>query len=172
MARDSTNTPRGTSHAAGQTAANVAAQPGEVAGTLTPSRANEPRRLARRDVRVALLVVLVLLMCFVDLTVTLNYLTTAGFNEANPLARWIMQFNCAWILAAWKLLLMAITGGLLLFTRKHLSSEIGAWLCLVVMIWLMARWHAYSDSAHSTTEFRYGSEHASADFVRFETGND
>jgi hypothetical protein len=134
------------------------------------SPASGPRRLARRDVRVVLLVSLVLLMCAVDLVVTLNYLTTAGFNEANPLARWIMQYNCAWILAGWKLLLTTITCGLLCFTRRHLSGEIGAWVCLGVMLWLMARWHTYSDSAHSTVEFRYGAEHANVEFVRFDSG--
>jgi|GEM_PF-2674585 len=167
MARSRINGQGEMSHAFGSPGSAVA-----MAATLPTQPGMAPQRLARRDVRVVLLVTLVLLMCSVDLAVTLNYLTTAGFNEANPLARWIMEFNCAWVLAAWKLLLMAITGGLLIFTRKHLSGEIGAWLCLVVMIWLMVRWHAYSDSAHRTAEFRYGTEHANAEFVRFDANND
>ncbi len=152
--------------------ATPAAGPGDSRSTAlaasSASTASGPERLARRDVRVVLLVALVLLMCAVDLIVTLNYLNTAGFNEANPLARWIMQFNCGWILAGWKLLLTTITCGLLCFTRRHLSGEIGAWVCLGVMLWLMARWHTYSDSAHSTVEFRYGVEHANVEFVRFD----
>lgn len=122
--------------------------------------------LRRREGRVTLLVALVLTMSLIDLVVTLNYVTTVGMAEANPLARLVMSYNCPWLLATWKILLCGITGGLLIATRGHRSSEVGAWVCLGVMIWLMVRWQAYAETAHTMSEYQRGPEYANVEFVR------
>lgn len=153
-------------------------QPAQHAGVINPpvnvaAPASMPWRqrlfdLRRRSVRVGLVVTLVMLMSLIDLVVTLTYTTTVGMNEGNPLARWVMSFNCPWLLASWKVLLMAISGVLLIATRRYRSSEIGAWACFAVMLWLMARWIAYAETAHMASEFQFGSRHQGIEFVQFD----
>ncbi len=87
-----------------------------------------------------LLVVATALMGLADLLLTLTYVRTVGMAEANPLARWLMQFNSVGLVVAFKLASMAICSGLILWKRRSRSAEIGAWVCLLVMALLTARW--------------------------------
>ncbi|CAN5818780.1 hypothetical protein BH11PLA1_BH11PLA1_23020 [soil metagenome] len=148
--------------------------PAALARLTTPSPTARPiprLRLPSREFRVLILISLVLLMCLVDLLVTLNYVTSVGMAEANPLARWVMSFNCPWLLAGWKLLLMFANAVFLFIARRRLTGELGAWACFAIMLWLMARWQTYAEAAHIMPEYQSGGM-ATAEFVKFETSPD
>ena len=80
------------------------------------------------------------LMGLADLVLTLTYVQTVGMSEANPLARWLMQFNSVTIVVLFKFATIALSSGLVLWRRTTRTAEIGAWLCLLVMIMLTIRW--------------------------------
>lgn len=113
--------------------------------------AQHPTSVWGRSFRVCCLVAAVTLMSLADLHMTLTHAKGIGFAEANPLARWIMSFNCAWLLGTWKVLFVALTAGILLILRQTRSAEIGAWFSLGVMLWLMGQWQSYSDKVHALT---------------------
>ena len=106
----------------------------------------------RRGLRVISLCVVILIISIADLELTLRFLTSGGMAEGNPLARYIMGFNCQWLLAAWKLMLTAVACGTLLGLRTRLTAELGAWLCAAVMVWLAIRWGFYADYAGLAAE--------------------
>lgn len=101
----------------------------------------------RRAWRVVLLTAIIVLFSAIDLRLTLTYIDSGGFAEANPIARWVMQANCQWVLAAFKFSLLAITCCIFYFNRRRGAVELGAWLGVLVMTLLMLRWNAYAESA-------------------------
>lgn len=104
-----------------------------------------------RPCRVIALAVAIALMSLADLHMTLTYARGIGFAEANPLARWVMSYDCAWLLGSWKLLFLAITIGIFLHLRHTRAAEIASWLSLVVMLWLMGQWSQYADKVPQLT---------------------
>lgn len=107
-------------------------------GWLAPvQECTQPRS---RGLRVLLLVVATALMGLADLILTLTYVRSVGMAEANPLARWLMQFDSVALVVAFKLTTMALCAGLILWRRQTRTAEVGAWVCLLVMVLLTARW--------------------------------
>ncbi len=104
-----------------------------------------------RSSRVLALTFAVLAMSVADLYLTLLHLRTVGMIEGNPLARAVIELNCAWTLGAWKMLLVGTTCGILLATRRTRSAEVAAWVSVGIMVWLMAQWWAYADSIGALT---------------------
>lgn len=87
-----------------------------------------------------LLVFATALMGLADLLLTLTYVRSVGMAEANPIARWLMQFDSVAVVVAFKLGTMALCSALILWKRTARTAEIGAWLCLLVMLCLTVRW--------------------------------
>lgn len=119
-------------------------------GTLTAALAfpGSKSRLGKgRPARVLILVIAIAALGLGDLYMTTAFLTSGGMSEGNPIARWIMSFNCVWLLSAWKVMLLGVTCLLLLVTRRSRAAEIAAWLCAAVMLWLAVRWMAYAELA-------------------------
>lgn len=94
--------------------------------------------------RVLLLTVAIVAMSIADLIITLGYLRSGGMGEANPLARWVMNYGSANVLIVWKGLTVATACGIFIATRRARAAEIGAWSCCLVLTWLSVRWIAYS----------------------------
>jgi len=120
----------------------------------------------RRGLRVIALCVVILIISIADLELTLRFLTSGGMSEANPLARYIMGFDCQWLLGAWKVMLTSVACGTLLGLRTRLTAELGAWLCAAVMVWLAIRWGSYADYAGLAAEHMLSATHTKpADWV-------
>ena len=130
--------------------AHIAA--GEVATAQMAQTAQKNLVAKRRGLRVIVLCIVILIISAADLELTLRFLTSGGMSEGNPLARYIMGFNCQWLLAAWKLMLTAVACGTLVGLRTRLTAELGAWLCAAVMVWLAIRWGLYADYAGLAAE--------------------
>jgi len=101
-------------------------------------------RPSRRTIRVSMLLLVIAAISLGDLYLTLTFLKSGGMNEGNPIARYIMSFDCQWLLSAWKVLLTMSACGILLGCRKARSAEIAAWFGVAVMVWLAFRWHEYA----------------------------
>jgi len=108
--------------------------------------------VARRPTRVIALCCFIILVSLADLHLTLSFLTSGGMAEGNPLARYIMSFNCQWLLGAWKLMLTALACGTFICLRTRLFVEVSVWACALVMVWLLIRWGFYADYAALAAE--------------------
>jgi hypothetical protein len=108
-------------------------------------------RRGHRPLRVAALVLLIASMSTADLYLTLTHLNGVGMAEANPIARWVISFNCGWVLAAFKVGLVGFTYATLLLYRRRLSTELAAWLCAGIMVWLTLQWKAYGEALPALT---------------------
>lgn len=120
--------------------------------TASTVRATPDTRWCRcRPIRVGVLLTAVVLMSAIDLYLTLLYLMTIGFAEANPLARSIMQTGSPGLLAAWKLLsLVPITLVAWQLRGKRLG-EIAAWVACLVMSVVMLHWVQYAGHSQDLT---------------------
>lgn len=124
-----------------------------LAATPVPAAlADAPDRVIRRSCRVLLAVGVIGLISLADLYLTLLYARTVGFHEGNPLARWVMQLNCPWLLGAWKSMLVALTCGILIACRRSRTAELGAWIGVGVMVWLAMQWASYAAAAPAMTQ--------------------
>lgn len=86
-------------------------------------------------------------LSLVDLDLTLLYSTTLGMVEINPIARSIMGLGSVWGIVAWKLFTAGTAVGLLYYTRRYATAELGALVCLGTLVWLTARWMNYNHDA-------------------------
>lgn len=102
-----------------------------------------------RSTRVTVLLGIVVVLSLADLYMTLMHLTTIGMLEANPLARWLMRNFSPAAMIVWKLLTVCIACSILASIRTKRIGELAAWLCVAVLIWLMARWNIYAESLAS-----------------------
>ena len=102
-----------------------------------------------RSTRVTVLLGIVVVLSLADLYMTLMHLTTIGMLEANPLARWLMRNFSPAAMIVWKLVTLCIACSILASIRTKRIGELAAWLCVAVMIWLMARWGIYAESLAS-----------------------
>jgi hypothetical protein len=84
-------------------------------------------------------------MSIVDLDMTLVYARNTGMVENNPIARQIMSTGSAGLLVVWKFITVSIAVGLLHRVRRHVSGELGAWLCMAVLLWLTQHWVKYTE---------------------------
>lgn len=101
----------------------------------------------RRAWRVGALVALIATLSAWDLTLTLTFLKNGGMSEGNPIARWIMSYNCQWVLIAFKFSLVTITCGIFLALRTRATAELGAWAGVLLLSWLMIQWGHYATYA-------------------------
>jgi hypothetical protein len=110
----------------------------------------EPRLSARpalfwsRQARVCWLIFAIAVLSIADLHMTLVHLTSIGMSEENPIARLVMSANSPAALIAWKLTSVG-AACLAFFAGRHKRiSEIAAWFCCAVLVWLTVRWGQYS----------------------------
>lgn len=115
------------------------------------SRLHSPDPVARRSLRVWLLVLTIIALSLGDLWMTLTYLTSVGMGEANPVARLVMAYNSPNLLAAWKCASVALACLIFVFARKRLSSEIACWCCVGVLALLTVRWAQYATESAKLT---------------------
>jgi hypothetical protein len=132
---------------------NLASSPLPAAeGVSSPAMSVVAMAARRRSFRVLVLCAMILLISIADLQITLMFLTSGGMAEGNPIARYIMSFDCQWLLGAWKLLLTGLACGTFICFRTRLSVELATWLCAAVMVWLAIRWGFYADYAALAAE--------------------
>lgn len=132
-------------------------------------RASASKAERGRTVRVACLILACLAMGVADLVMTLTHARMIGFAEANPIARMLMDSGTSGPVTAWKIASMATASGILLLLRKTRAGELGAWLSVVILLWLMVRWSAYNDHIQSlTAELAQGSAVSNVCWVRLD----
>lgn len=88
-----------------------------------------------------------------DLDMTLLYLRQTGMIEENPLARAVMMMGSPLLLAAWKLLSLALCVFLLYRFRHHRAAELGVWVCFLTLAWLCLRWVSYTEEIPQITRY-------------------
>ncbi|MBX3393515.1 MAG: hypothetical protein KF787_12800 [Phycisphaeraceae bacterium] len=122
-----------------------------------------------RSVRVTCLVLACLAMGAADLAMTLTHARMIGFAEANPIARMLMGTGSSGPVTAWKIASMVVASGILLKIRKTRVGELGAWLSVAILLWLMVRWSAYNDHVQTlTAELAQGSAASNVCWVRLD----
>ena len=111
-----------------------------------PAAGPLPRRslFRTRSARVVWLLCAIVLLSLADLQMTYVHLTTIGLGEANPVARLVMSAESPALLIAWKLASVGLACGIFYLGRRRPLAEIAAWFCVLVLVWLMLRWGAYS----------------------------
>ena len=93
---------------------STAIQPSQ---TLTDER--------QRSQRVTWLLFGVVALSFVDLFLTITYLTSVGMSEGNPIAVWLLSTtNSIWPLAIYKLATVTVCVSLLYANRYKRQSEL------------------------------------------------
>jgi len=105
----------------------------------------------RRGFRVLLLVATIAVLSMADLYMTLLHATTVGMAEDNPVARLMISHGDPVLLTVWKMGTVALVGYILLMARRRRSAEIGAWVCVGMLAFVMARWIQYGELAHELT---------------------
>ena len=99
----------------------------------------------RRSRRVSLLLAVVVVLSVADLIITLGFMGTVGMLEANPIvvhvARWTGSIAA---IALCKCLSVSIAVLLLHALRRHPQAELGAWVAVIVLIWLSVQWVRYA----------------------------
>lgn len=121
-------------------------------GVLCADRACEPTGwLCRRGFRVLMLVATVVVLSLADLHMTLLHATTVGMAEDNPVARVMISQGDPLLLTVWKLGTVGLVGFIFVVARRRRSAEIGAWLCVGMLSFVMLRWIQYGEIAHELT---------------------
>ncbi len=111
--------------------------------------AAQARRAAgSRPRRVLLLVGVIAILSGIDLYLTLLYASTVGMAEANPLARALLHTGSPSDIALWKFATVGMCCGLLWLTRRARAAELGAWLAVAVLSWLMIHWCQFARETH------------------------
>lgn len=105
-----------------------------------------------RGERTLIVLIGVALLSLGDLYMTLTFATSVGMIEGNPIARAVMALNCPILLIWWKAVMLVVTIALLVACRKRRVGELGAWLCLFILLWLTVRWGHYSDAMPELTQ--------------------
>jgi len=98
----------------------------------------------RRAIRIGIVLTGVVMLSLGDLYSTLTHMNWLGMVEANPLAAHLMEWGSSWSLTLFKLGTVGVSVGLLLRMRRHVSSEVGAWVLLVIMTALTIHWNRYN----------------------------
>ncbi len=128
-----------------------------------------PWALAGRPLRVSCLLIAALLMSIADLLMTLTHATTIGFAEANPIARALMGSHTSMPVTVWKLGTLSVAFGILFVLRRTRTGELGAWLCVAILAWLMIQWSSYNEHIQKlTAELALGSGGSNVCWVKFD----
>lgn len=104
-----------------------------------------------RDARVLCILAGVILMSLADLSMTLLHVTSVGMAEENPIARMLMRYGGVASLCGWKAGTVAIGVFILWRTRRHVTAEIGAWICFLILGALCLHWASYNAQVSSYT---------------------
>lgn len=113
-------------------------------------RADDPVARARGR-RVTLLLVAICMMGVADLLCTLTYMHTIGMVEANPIALHMIEINGTQQLVLFKLFTMLLSCSALYVSRHTRRSELCTWLCVGILLALMAHWVRYNSRIGTLT---------------------
>ncbi len=132
-------------------------QVGELTGAaevapLSLSLLSSPRV---RSARVGILLVATCLLGVYDLALTLEFSTSVGMVELNPVARLIMRvYDSPWVLAAWKFLTMGLSAWIIWRVRHRRIGEAAAWIAFTVLVVLCLHWVRFvGDAAEFASEY-------------------
>jgi hypothetical protein len=106
-----------------------------------------------RGYRVVAILCAVLLLSLGDLYMTVEHLTSVGMFEQNPVARAVMGAGSTLALTLWKLCTVGLGLAILYRARRTAWGEMGAWVCLLALLWLTVRWALYADAAPGMTPY-------------------
>jgi len=120
-----------------------------------------------RTVRIGVAVGVAGTLGLADLWLTMFFMRTTGMHELNPLARLVVGFGPA-ALVAMKITSLFLNAGILLACRKRLAGELGAWASVAVMVALTAHWNQYVNSASEMTGFDHATLAADHTFVKID----
>lgn len=109
------------------------------------------RRFTREGRLIGVLIAIAI-MAYADLDMTLAYATSVGMGEGNPVARAVMGIQSPLAVVSFKVLCTLIGIALLYRVRRSRATEPAAWLVLVIMAWLMIRWHGYTAGVAETPD--------------------
>ncbi len=100
---------------------------------------------SQRSERVTWLLGGVVVLSFVDLFLTITYLTTVGMSEGNPIAVWLLHTtNSVWPLVLYKLSTVAVCVSLLYHYRCKRQGELASWCAMIILVALSVWWNQYS----------------------------
>jgi hypothetical protein len=119
---------------------------GGVGPAGTPGRSL--REIARSR-RIVLLIFALVLMSVADLLCTISYLTSVGMVEMNPIARHMIEIGGVRQLVLFKAFTMTLSCGCIYLIRKRRGAELGAWVCVAVLLSLMLHWLQYNAVMHT-----------------------
>jgi len=112
------------------------------------SSANTPRLslpIRIRQRRIWTLLACIAALSIADLALTLTHLASPmGMAEMNPIARWLMDAGCLWVVASYKAFTVAIAMSLLHLARHTRAGELGTWFCFAVLVILCIHWLQYN----------------------------
>ncbi len=113
--------------------------------TTTAKSINYPIEEIHRSERVTWLLAGVVILSFVDLFLTISYLTSVGMSEGNPIAVWLLHTtNSVWPLALYTVATVAVCVSLLYFNRRKRQSELASWCAMIILVALSIWWNQYS----------------------------
>ncbi len=142
----------------------------EGVGGHCPTTTVAGERLNGRSIRVGALLSLVLVLSLVDLSLTVQHLTTIGFAESNPIAAWLIRVTRSTaVLALYKLFTVLIAVGGLFLVRRHRIAEVASWGAAIILIALCWRWQVYASTvAESMTPLAQLSAPLDHDWIRLD----
>lgn len=104
--------------------------------------------LARRPVRVGLLLIAVALLNGFDLTFTIMACRLGPFIELNPLAASVIDTGSYGALTLYKMGLVAAGSFILWQFRAYRISEVGCWMLALLYTGVSVRWFRYYETWH------------------------
>lgn len=100
-----------------------------------------------RSVRVMVLVVAIIALSAGDLAMTLTFLRSVGMGEANPLARFVIEYNSPALLVVWKAASVLLACMIFTLYRRKRCTEVACWCAVAILAWLTVRWWNYASEA-------------------------
>lgn len=97
-----------------------------------------------RSRRIVLLILALVLMSAADLLCTISYLTSVGMVEVNPIARRMIEMGGVRQLVLFKIFTMTLSCGCIYLIRRRRGAELGAWVCVGLLLSLMVHWTQYN----------------------------
>lgn len=111
-----------------------------------PGKTSKTINLPGRSRRVVILLVGIVVLSLADLIITMAHLTTIGMAEANPVARWVIEWTGSPIsLVLFKFATVGICVILLYRVRDRVQGEIAAWLAVAILACMSIMWFSYTE---------------------------